>query len=112
MGPLVRGRTGRIERWRKTGDVEVFHYALEQQERLKFAFYEDAERYHPAARQLDLPMLVFQGRQDEAVSPAIVQRFSKRQRAATLHMLDDNHQLKNSLDFIWAEVARFLAVGK
>lgn len=101
---------GGVDRWRKEGDVEVFHYALQRQERLKFGFYEDAARYHPALRQLPIPMLIFQGRQDESVSPAIVERFAARQPSATLHMLDDGHQLKNSLEFIWAETARFLRV--
>jgi pimeloyl-ACP methyl ester carboxylesterase len=101
---------GGIERWRKAGDVEVFHYALERSERLKFGFYEDAARYHPATRRLDMPVLIFQGRRDESVSPEIVERFSKHQAAATLHMLDDDHQLKNSLDDIWRETARFLAM--
>ena len=99
---------GGVERWKKTGYVEVFHYALDRPERLGFGFYEDAARYHPAARRLALPTLIFQGRQDESVSPEIVQRFSQRQDAATLHMLDDTHQLKNSLDFIWRETARSL----
>jgi pimeloyl-ACP methyl ester carboxylesterase len=101
---------GGVERWRQAGDVEVFHYALERPERLKFSFYEDAARYHPAERRLDLPMLIFQGRWDESVSPEIVERFSKRQNSATLHVLDDAHQLKNSLDFIWGEMARFLSL--
>ena len=102
---------GGVERWRKAGSVEVFHYALDRPERLAFAFHEDAVRYHAASRQLALPMLVFQGRQDESVSPAIVEDFSRRQAAATLHMLDDTHQLKNSLDFIWRETARFLSLS-
>ncbi len=72
------------------------------------ASIEDAEQYHPASRQLALPMLIFQGRQDESVSPDIVERFAQHQPAATLHMLDDTHQLKNSLDFIWRETERFL----
>ena len=99
---------GGVERWEQTGYVEVFHHALERAERLDFDFYEDAARYHPGRRRLALPTLIFQGRQDESVSPEIVVRFSQRQYAATLHMLDDTHQLKNSLDFIWRETARFL----
>ena len=70
---------GGIERWRKAGDIEVFHYALDRPERLEFDFYEDAERYHPASRRLKLPMLIFQGRQDESVSPEIVERFAQHQ---------------------------------
>ena len=53
-------------------------------------------------------MLIFQGRQDESVSPDIVERFAQHRAEATLHMLDDTHQLKNSLDFIWRETQRFL----
>jgi pimeloyl-ACP methyl ester carboxylesterase len=101
---------GGIERWRNSGNVEVFHYAQGRLDRLEFGFYKDAERYHPAARQLSLPMLIFQGRQDTSVSPHIVERFAQQQSAATLHLLDDGHQLKNSLDFIWTETARFLAL--
>lgn len=101
---------GGIGRWRSTGTVEVFHYALDRPERLAFSFYEDAERYRPASRQLELPVLIFQGRQDQSVRPDIVERFAQRQYAATLHMLDDTHQLKNSLDFIWTETARFLSL--
>jgi pimeloyl-ACP methyl ester carboxylesterase len=102
---------GGVDRWRSTGDVEVFHYALNRPERLRFEFYKDAERYRPASRQLNLPMLIFQGRDDESVSPETVQRFAKNQKAATLHMLEDGHQLKNSLEVIWAETANFLQLS-
>jgi pimeloyl-ACP methyl ester carboxylesterase len=102
---------GGVEGWRKAGNIEVFHYALDRPERLEFGFYEDAARYHPASRRLPLPMLIFQGRQDESVSPDIVERFSQHQSAATLHMLDDTHQLKNSLDVIWQEMTHFLSLS-
>jgi pimeloyl-ACP methyl ester carboxylesterase len=102
---------GGVERWRQTGSVNVFHYAQDRLERLDFGFYEDAARYHPASRQLSLPVLIFQGRQDESVSPHIVERFAQHQSAATLHMLDDAHQLKNSFEFIWQATARFLALS-
>jgi len=102
---------GGVERWRKDGAIEVFHYALDRPERLSFGFYEDAIQFDPASRRLSLPMLIFQGLQDESVSPHIVRRFAQQQPAATLHLLDDTHQLKNSLEFIWGETARALGVG-
>jgi uncharacterized protein len=97
-----------IDGWRHAGEVEIFHYAQNKPARLHFAFYEDAERYQPALRRLTVPMLIFQGRQDQSVSPAIVERFARAQPNAVLHMLDDGHQLANSLEFIWKETADFL----
>lgn len=102
---------GGIERWQKTGDIEVFHYAYDKSERLKFSFYQDATRYHPASARLDIPMLIFQGRSDESVDAAIVERFARAQANATLHLLDDEHQLKQSFEFIWRETAGALALS-
>jgi pimeloyl-ACP methyl ester carboxylesterase len=99
-----------VDRWREAGDLEVFHYAQDAPARLNFGFYEDAERYHPARRRLDLPMLIFQGREDESVSPSIVERFAAAHPNATLHLLDDTHQLKKHLDFMWVETVRFLGL--
>ena len=100
---------GGVERWRRAGDVEVFHYAENKTQRLKFGFYEDAERYQPASRVLSQPVLIFQGLRDESVSHEVVERFARAQTNAILHLLDDTHQLKDSLDFIWCESSRFLA---
>ena len=101
---------GGIDRWRKDGDIEVFHYALDRPERLSIRFYEDAIQFDPASRRLALPMLIFQGLQDESVSPHIVQRFAQQQPSATLHLVDDTHQLKNSLELIWRETEEFLTL--
>ena len=105
------GERGGIEAWRTNGDIEIFHYADDQPHRLKFDFYEDAQRYNAADRRLVQPTLIFQGRHDESVSPSSVEKFSKAQPDATLHLLDDGHQLKNSLDVIWKQTSRFLALA-
>lgn len=102
------GEGGGVAGWRTSGDIEVLHYGDEQPQRLGYSFYEDANRYHPAARDLALPMLIFHGRQDESVSPSIVEAFARTQSSATLHLFDDGHQLKESLEVIWQETARFL----
>jgi len=102
---------GGIEGWRRNGEIEVFHYADDRPRRLKFAFYEDAVRYKPAAARLAVPMVIFQGRRDESVDPRSVERFAQAQPDATLHLVDDEHQLKNSLDSIWSETSRFLSLS-
>ena len=55
-----------------------------------------------------MPILLFQGRKDEAVDPATVEAWSRRRPNVELHMLDDDHQLSHSLDYIWAKLAVFL----
>lgn len=99
---------GGVDQWRRSGKIEVFHYAHQENRTLNFAFYEDATRYHPSSRRLPIPVVIFQGREDESVSPTVVERFAAEQPDATLHLLDDGHQLKNSLDVIWRETARAL----
>jgi len=99
-----------IEGWRAAGAIDVFHYAFEGNRRLAFAFYEDAARYDASARRLSQPMLIFQGRHDESVSPASVERFAAAQPHATLCLLDDGHQLKDSLQFIWEKTAAALGL--
>ncbi|HKY22891.1 MAG TPA: YqiA/YcfP family alpha/beta fold hydrolase [Vicinamibacterales bacterium] len=98
-----------VPAWRQNGEVEIFHYAYDEPRQLRFGFYEDAARYHAAARRLEQPLLIFQGRADESVNPAVVQKFAMAQPSAILHMLDDDHQLKKSLPFIWEETAKFLS---
>jgi pimeloyl-ACP methyl ester carboxylesterase len=102
---------GGVEQWRKDGDIEIFHYADGTFRRLKFGFYEDALRYRAADKRLQQPMVIFQGLHDESVDPARVEAFARAQPSATLHLLEDGHQLKNSLDFIWQETARFLGLA-
>ncbi len=99
-----------IDRWRAAGEIDVFHYGFEENRPLTFAFYEDAACYRPSARRLPQPMVIFQGRDDESVSPASVERFAAAQPRATLYMLDDGHQLKNSLPFIWEKTAAALGL--
>ena len=99
-----------IDAWRAAGEIDVFHFAFEEPRRLKYAFYEDAARYDASGRRLSLPMLIFQGRHDESVSPVAVERFAARQSNAVLYMLEDGHQLKNSLEFIWQKTAAALGL--
>jgi uncharacterized protein len=103
---------GGIDAWQRDGEIEIFHYADDRPQPLKYTFYEDARHYDASRRRLDLPMIIFQGRQDESVSPPLVEQFARAQPHATLHLLDDGHQLKESLPFIWRETATFLGLAQ
>jgi alpha-beta hydrolase superfamily lysophospholipase len=101
---------GGIAGWQRAGAIEVFHCADNRVRSLNFSFYQDAVRYRPAAARLPLPMLIFQGRHDQSVDPADVERFARAQPHASLHVLDDEHSLRKSVDFIWQETARALSL--
>jgi pimeloyl-ACP methyl ester carboxylesterase len=97
-----------IEEWRRTDRLEVFHYAYGRMMPVHYDLYADARRYDSMSAALTMPVQVFQGRRDDAVDPDTVERWASHRPNVELHMLDDDHQLLSSLDYIWGEVARFL----
>jgi pimeloyl-ACP methyl ester carboxylesterase len=108
---LQRGLGGtRVDDWRRQGHLEVFHYGYNETRQVNYALYEDCARYDPFTTPLDIPILIFQGRRDAAVSPEMVARFAAPRPNVQLHMLDDDHQLIASLPYIWTHSAPFLGL--
>jgi len=97
-----------IEEWRRRGTLRFFHYAFNEPREVGFALYEDAASYDAFEVTLDLPILIFQGRHDEAVDPAMVERWAAGRPNVDLRMLDDDHQLTGSVDVIWKGAETFL----
>lgn len=99
-----------LSRWRATGQLEVDHHAEGQKRTVHYGLYEDAQRYDSGAVAMRTPTLILQGRQDELVDPAMVERFSAVRDHVTLELLDDDHQLKASLPRVWHATAAFFGV--
>ena len=99
-----------LARWRATGQLEVDHHAEGQKRIVHYGLYEDAQRYDSEQVEMSTPTLVVQGRQDELVDPAMVERFSAGRDHVTLELLDDDHQLKASLPRLWDATAVFLGL--
>ena len=99
-----------LEQWRATDRLDVFHYAYGRVMPVHYELFADAQRYQPHAARVTQPVQVFQGRRDTAVDPALVEEWARAQLDAELHLLDDDHQMIASLDVIWREAARFLAL--
>jgi len=112
VAPSLRRGLGpaRVDEWRRGGSLEVFHYGYNESRRVNYSLFEDCERYDPFTTPLDLPILIFQGRRDESVSPEVVEQFASTRPNVELHMLDDDHQLIASLPYIWEHSARFLGL--
>jgi pimeloyl-ACP methyl ester carboxylesterase len=98
----------KLEEWRRTGQLTVFHYAYGRFQNVHYELYEDAKRYDAFNADLKMPILVFQGRRDTAVKPATVEAWAGRRPNVELHMLDDDHQLGASTDYMWEATSRFL----
>lgn len=99
-----------IADWKRDGHVMVFHFGYGRVMPIDYELYEDARRYDAMQARVEMPVLVFQGRRDTVVNPAIVERWSAARPNVELHMLDDDHQLAASLPRIWDLTSRFLCI--
>ena len=99
-----------IDEWRRSGRLRVYHYAHDAYRDVGFALYEDAAAYDAFAVRLSQPVLAFQGERDASVDPRMVERWSADRPTVDLRLLDDDHQLTNSVDLIWKESAAFFGL--
>jgi uncharacterized protein len=98
-----------LAEWKAAGSMNIFHYGRGRIMPLGYGLFEDAQRYDAMDAVLAMPTQVFQGHRDTAVDPGCVERWASARPNVELHMLDDDHQLHGSLDYIWREMERFLA---
>ena len=109
----LQGRLGTdgLEQWRVTDRLEVDHFAEGRVRYVHYALYADAGEYDSFAATAPVPTLVLQGRGDQVVDPSMVVRYARGRDHATLVLLDDEHQLKGSLERVWTEISLFLGLG-
>jgi pimeloyl-ACP methyl ester carboxylesterase len=99
-----------VDEWRAAGRLRIMHHALEQERDIEFGLYDDALQYDAMAVGGDRPSLVFQGLDDDVVSPASVRAWAAARPGVHLRLLADGHRLNASIDTIWHESAAFLGL--
>ena len=97
-----------LKEWETSGQLNVFHYGYGRMLPVHYSLYSDACGYDCVDAKLSMPILIFQGRHDTAVSPEMVEQWASSRPNVELHMLDDDHQLSASLEYIWNVVSRWL----
>lgn len=97
-----------LEEWQATGATNVFHYGYGRMMPVGYELFSDACAYGCADAAPAMPIQIFQGSRDVVVEPASVEQWAKARPNVELHMVDDDHQLAASLDYVWAEMKRFL----
>jgi uncharacterized protein len=100
-----------LDEWRRTNRREVFHFSYNRSLPVHFDLYADGHGYDAFAVSIDTPTLVWQGVQDTIVNPANARAWAAPRPHVTLHLLDDDHQLKAGLERIWEGTAAFLGIG-
>jgi pimeloyl-ACP methyl ester carboxylesterase len=100
-----------IDEWKRTSRLDVFHHGFGRMMPVHYELYADARRYDCVNAVVNMPIQVFQGSRDDAVDPVAVEQWSRLRPNVELHMLDDDHQLTASVDYLWKEMRRFLCLG-
>lgn len=98
-----------LSEWQQTGSMDVFHHGLNENTKLNYNFIVDAESYETDGLRVNVPTIVFHGKNDETVPVEESVEFGKHNpQTVHLEILDDDHQLIKSLEHIWAETELFL----
>jgi pimeloyl-ACP methyl ester carboxylesterase len=93
--------------WRRTGVMEVFHYGENHSCKLGYQLLTDVERYQPYPN-FTQPALIFHGSHDASVPVSDSETFAANHPNATLEVLDDDHQLLQSLPYMAPKILRFV----
>ena len=97
----------KLDAWRETGRLPVFHYGDNATRDLGWQFMRDARQYEeaPSFRQ---PGLIFHGAVDEVVPLAFSKRFAEEHANVQLRVLKSGHELTDVLETMGAETLKFL----
>ena len=96
-----------LAQWRTSDRLNVFHYAYGRMMPVHYELYADAQQYDATDADIRLPILIFQGQRDDVVDPARVEAWASRRPNVTLRLLEDGHQLGQSLPAIWEGIRTF-----
>jgi uncharacterized protein len=97
----------RMERWRASGSMPVYHYADQRERELSYRIIEDAVQY-PDSPTFPQPALLFHGVRDSVVPYDLSVRFAATHPHARLVLTNSDHELINALEMIWDRSRSFL----
>ncbi len=98
-----------VEAWRRSGTLDVYHYAHQCTRPLGYRLIEDAANYEPFPDFLQ-PALIFHGAHDDVVPASLSREFAAAHPNTRLEIVDSDHELHNVLDILTARTVDFLLV--
>lgn len=96
----------RLEAWRRTGRLEIYHYGDKTQRSIGYQLIEDGARY-PDYPDFLQPVLIFHGEADTVVPPEFSARFTADHPNAELRLVPSDHELLDVLPVICEQTAAF-----
>jgi pimeloyl-ACP methyl ester carboxylesterase len=97
----------RLDVWRKTGSMPIFHYGEAREMPLGYQLMADAEKFEPFP-DFAQPALIIHGNHDPLVPIAQSLRFAETHPNVSVVPLESGHELTDVLDRVWAETQHFL----
>jgi pimeloyl-ACP methyl ester carboxylesterase len=106
----ARFSAAELAEWKRQGGKTFYHYKHKREERLGYAFVEDAMRFEgePVFPQ---PALILHGSRDEVVPIELSRDYAKRHPNAQLKEFDSGHELTDVTEDLWTETAAFLGLS-
>jgi pimeloyl-ACP methyl ester carboxylesterase len=97
----------RFAEWRRSGSLEVYHFAEKRQRQVWFGLYEDALQY-PLLPDFSQPALLFHGKRDAVVPVELSMEYASTHPNTLLEVLDSDHELLDVVDYLCNRANAFL----
>ena len=96
----------KMAEWREKGTIEIYHYGEGRVRPIGYQLYQDAMWFDefPAVTQ---PTLIYHGRRDDQVDPALSVEFAVGKPNVELELVDSDHSLTDRLDEMWSGTSKF-----
>ena len=102
------GKDG-LKKWESNGYISVPHYAYKKEEPLAYNFFLDAAKHETRDLTLQIPIMIFHGKDDVTVPIDVSRRFSANNgEHVQLLELADGHELIDSMPVIWTNAKSFM----
>ncbi|HEY9824269.1 MAG TPA: YqiA/YcfP family alpha/beta fold hydrolase [Stenomitos sp.] len=96
-----------LTQWQQTGQIEVYHHAVQRSLPLSYQFWLDAQRYKEVDINRAVPTLILHGTEDEVIPVEASRRYAAQRPWSTLVELQCDHGMINNLPQIWEQTRRF-----
>ncbi len=94
--------------WERQKKFPIKHIGYNQDVDLHYEFIQDLKVQPDREFISKLPVLIFHGNDDGTIPVSVSKSYALRNGQARLHVLESDHSLENSLEFIWLESEKFL----